>query len=762
MQDAIKILKDSPIAAALINVSGNDISIEYSNEEFLKSFPNDLPIELKDRILTRENINAFSLILAATGGIGVVKITHDGDQAIVWITDVSGHVATEEAEEIARAKSNFLATMSHEIRSPMQSIYGFLELINEENISDKVRGMITTARKSSSELLEILDDILDLAKVEANKMEFDDFETPIYTLSHGVIECMKVKLFGNNVELMDEINENVPHVVMGDPTRIRQILLNLIGNSIKFTEHGHIKLKVSTNTQKINIPDGEIGLRFEIEDTGIGMPQEIASKLFKPFTQADNSTSRKYGGTGLGLSISHKLTELMGGAIGVDSVEDIGSTFWVEIPTRAASEQSSVELPDLEGIAVLSVEAPGKSANHEILSSLTSMGASVITAETYTDGLELVDQRPFDVAIVDQNLPDGDGIEILKYASKMRPFMGLILYTVYNDMSMQYTAKAIGARYLPKPSSRLGLGEAVQAASKQMEGHDYEGPNKLLIAEDTESVREIIKLQLDKLDITADFVENGKEALKAIESDEYGILITDLHMPVMDGYELVKVIRDREGGDEKKMRFPIIAVTADVQLAQKQAYLVHGFDECLLKPVSLGQLKQLLVRWGVLKNETSSSEDDPDKKETVVERLIETTVDKHTKDKKAAEATATPTNNEPDDGLPPAVDKEAIFSQMGGLDKNSIKMLNMFIDMTRPYIEKIENSHKGENVHDLRESAHSLKGAARSACCPRLGDLAETIQKDAEANIAIKEETITELKKEFVRVEQGIKALAVD
>ncbi len=762
MQDAIKILKDSPIAAALINVSDKGVSIEYSNEEFLKSFPNDLPIELKDKILTKENINAFSLILAATGGIGVVKITHDGDQAIVWITDVSGHVATEEAEEIARAKSNFLATMSHEIRSPMQSIYGFLELINEENISDKVRGMITTARKSSSELLEILDDILDLAKVEANKMEFDDFETPIYTLSHGVIECMKVKLFGNNVELMDEIKEDVPHVIMGDPTRIRQILLNLIGNSIKFTEHGHIKLKVSTTTKTIDIPDGEIGLRFEIEDTGIGMPQEIAADLFKPFTQADSSTSRKFGGTGLGLSISHKLTELMGGAIGVDSVEDVGSTFWVEIPTRAASEQSSVVLPDLEGIAVLSVEAPQKNSNHEILSSLTSMGASVVTAETYTDGLELVDQRPFDVAIVDQSLPDGEGIEILKYASKMRPFMGLILYTVYDDMSMQYTAKAIGARYLPKPSSRLGLGEAVKAASKKMEGHDYEGPNKLLIAEDTESVREIIKLQLDKLDIEADFVENGKEALKAIESDEYGILITDLHMPVMDGYELVKIIRDSEGGDEQNRRFPIIAITADVQLAQKQAYLVHGFDECLLKPVSLGQLKQLLVRWGVLKNETASEEEkDPDKKETVVERLIETTVEKHTTDKKAA-AKETPTNDVEDDGLPPAVDRDAIISQMGGLDKSSIQMLNMFIDMTQPYIEKIENSQKSGNAHDLRENAHSLKGAARSACCPRLGDLAETIQKKAEADMEIKEATITELKEEFARVEQGIKALSVE
>ncbi len=756
MQDAIKILKESPIATALISVSDEKIDIAYANKLFLELFPNDVPQELKDAITKRENVAALSLTLAKKGGIGIVKITHDNDHAVVWIIDTSeSHIATEEAEALAQAKSNFLATMSHEIRSPMQSIYGFLELINEENISDKVRGMLTTARKSSSELLEILDDILDLAKVEANKIELDDFETPIHTLARGVIEAMEVKVFSDSVKLETEIDDDVPFMIMGDPTRIRQILLNLIGNSIKFTERGFIRLLISAKTQHIKLSEGEIGLRFEIEDTGIGMPKEAAEDLFKPFTQADSSTSRKYGGTGLGLSISHKLIEFMGGEIGVSSVEGMGSIFWVEIPTRAANEQNSVELPDLEGIAVLSIENQDCDAS-EVMSALSSMGATVVCASTYTDGIELVDQRPFDVAVVDQNLPDGLGIDILKYASKMRPFMGLILYTVYNDMGMQYSAKNIGAKYLAKPSSRFGLGEAVKAASKKMEGPDYKGPSKLLIAEDTEAVREVIKLQLEKLSIEADFVENGKEALKALDTNEYGVLVTDLHMPVMDGYELVKIIRDREGGnDDKKMRFPIIALTADVQIAQKQAYLAHGFDECLLKPVSLGQLKQLLIRWGVLKKER------PDEKQTeerydaedISGRLIETTVEKHSD-------VTTEEKQKQTSKLPPAVDRNAIIEQMGGLDKTSIGMLDMFIDMTQPYIEKIDRSFKNKDMHTLRENAHSLKGAARSACCPILGDLAEKIQNEAESNEEIKESLIKDIEKEFLRVEKAIQALS--
>ncbi len=638
--------------------------------------------------------------------------------------------AEADARAMAEVKSAFLANMSHEIRTPMQSIYGLLELITDEQISDSAREMILTARKSASGLLEILDDVLDLAKVEAGKIELDNFEIPIRTLAYGVLECMEVRLMGKPVKMIAEIAPDVPFVIMGDPTRLRQILINFVSNASKFTDQGSITIRINRETQFVKAPEGGLALRFETVDTGMGMPLHVCQKLFQPFTQADNSTTRKFGGTGLGLSICSRLIELMNGKIGVYSTEGKGSTFWFEIPTFAANEQAKVDLPNLDGLAVLSVEDHPKGAK-EIQSSLTSMGAKVESVPTYKEGLDLIHKRPFDVAVIDQGLPDGRGIDLLKEASKLRPFMGLILYTVRDDFGVQYTAKAIGAKYLPKPASRLGLGEAVKSAARRTTHQEYTGPRKLLIAEDTESVRDVLKRQLEKLGVEADFVLNGLEAMRALEKKEHGILFTDLHMPDMDGYQLVARLRADEEKDNLE-RFPIVVLTADVQMAQRQAYLSYGFDECLLKPVSLGQFRQLLIRWGVLQ-EKDLAAPIPVHEEAVTQSVA--------------------------DNLPPAVDAKMVVSQMGALDAGSIEMLNMFVDMTKPQIGKIEATFAEGNMPKLKELAHSLKGGARSACCPRLGDLAAELQERASKGPAVTKEMISEIVAEFARVEKEIRSM---
>lgn len=642
-----------------------------------------------------------------------------------------------EADALAEMKSNFLATMSHEIRTPMQTIFGLLELIDDEDDLKKIGNMVHIARKSASGLLEILDDILDLAKVDAGKMELDIYEVPVRLLVRGMLEAISVKVHSAGVELIDNIEQDVPFVVKGDPKRLRQIMMNLVGNALKFTPEGTVTVKVSNNTKHIVKPEKGVSLRFEIIDTGIGMSHEVCDRLFGSFVQADNSTSRKFGGTGLGLSISKKLVELMGGAIGVDSKEGVGSTFWFEIPTiEVDTKENTVELPDLTGISVLSVEDHPQGAK-EIVNSLRSMGATVENCPSYTEGLSLIKRRPFDVAVIDQGLPDGLGINLIKEITPIRPNMGLVMYTVRDDVGLSHSLRALGATYLTKPASRAGLGEAVKAATRKIKRINHDGPNKLIIAEDTESVVEVLRRQLEKLGADATFVSNGRQALKELETGEYVILFTDLHMPEMDGYDLVSTIREQEKAinikDEDHL--PVIALTADVQMAQRESYMQHGFDECLLKPVSLGQFRGLLTRWGILDEQTETNTPAPIKTASIDEQP-----NKVVKDKK-----------------PPAIDKKAIIEQMGAFDDSAIEMLGMFTDMTAPLVEHITEAKQHNDINAVKEAAHSLKGAARSACANILGDLASDLQDEAESGNA-PEDLIAAIKTEFTRVRKEIQS----
>jgi two-component system, sensor histidine kinase and response regulator len=367
--------------------------------------------------------------------------------------------------------------------------------------------------------------------------------------------------------------------------------------------------------------------------------------------------------------------------------------------------------------------------------------------------LELVAHTPFDVVVVDNGLPDGDGVQLLRDISRLRPFMGLILYTVYDDYAVQQICKSVGAAYLSKPASRLGLGEAVKGAAKQTSKISFDKPKRLLICEDTESVRDILQRQLKVIGVTADFAENGQIGWDIIKRGEHGLIITDLHMPEMDGYGLINAIR--EDNEKTGNHLPVVVMTADVQLAHQQTYLKYGFDECLLKPVSLGQMRQLFVRWGLLQeNENTANTDATQAIDNKTELSQEV----------ASLPMGNPETPMPDHNLAlptsgkSVIDPVMAIDQLGAFDADALDMVQMFVTMTKPQIAEITQSFADMDWLKLKLVAHSLKGGARSACCPRLGDVAETLQHHSERQ-AVEATLVQQALQEFAFVERHLAEL---
>jgi|GEM_PF-374042 len=666
----------------------------------------------------------------------------------IWMFDISEdkyaesllREALEEADEVSTVKTNFLATMSHEIRTPMQSVFGLLELIDSETKDENTRNMARTARDSANAMMSILDNILDLTKMDADKMELDEFEIPVRTLVRGIIEAVRAHPSKKRITFSENIDESVPSVITGDPLSVRQVIMNLTNNAVKFTKDGEISIHVSVNTEHIPVLNGQIGLRFEIRDTGAGIDQDAQRKLFEPFTQADSSISRQYGGTGLGLSICAKLIELMNGQIGVSSTPGKGSTFWFEIPaTEVSTEAQQADLPSLDGITVLSVEDHPQ-ATKEIKYSLEMMGANVTTAPSCAEALALSRIQPFDILIIDQGLPDGLGTELIKDIFAIRPSASMIMYTVRDDEGMRDELTSLGVDYLSKPASRIGLADAIISAVQKNANYKKDGIANILIAEDTESVRDILGRQFSAFQINVDFAENGLIAKEILEQvpDHYDMLITDLHMPEMNGYELVECLRDHS--ENILRRLPIIAITADIQTTNRNVYLQHNFDECLLKPVSLGQIKRLLIRWNMLSFEAANPPSSGQQR--------------------AAPAPITSINEiQNDDNTAISVSSEKIIEQLGTIDKNSLGLIERFLEMTAATISRIGDAAAHDDHPEVASLAHSLKGAAYSACCLKLGDIAKDIQDMAQDDNSAYNDLVKQIPYEIENIKDDLEKL---